>query len=91
MRPHLVAQVVDGIAHFDAERLRLGRPGDSAAVVVGQDDYGDTDKAGIERPLAGHIIVVAVDQRDRRRHATLRATPTTTPQISTCSSTRMCE
>ena len=87
---HLVAQVVDGVAHLDAERLGFGRPGDGAAVVVRQDDDRHADQAGIERALAGDVVVVAVDQRDRRAHGTWRATPTTTPQISTFSSTRMC-
>ncbi len=87
--PHLVAQMVDRIAHFDPERLRFGRSGYCAPVVIRQHDDGHADQAGVEGPLARHVIVVAVDQGDRRAHVILRATPTTVPQISTCSSTRM--
>ena len=59
-----IADQVDGIAHFDAQRLCLVRPGDGASVVVASDHDGDANQAVVERSLAADVIVVAVDEAD---------------------------
>ena len=84
-----------GRAHLHAQGLDLGAAGHRATVVVGQHDHGHAGQPGLKDPLATHIKVIDIDQRELRRgrhgggrgHAQprvvrRRTTPTTTPQIS---------
>ena len=86
------AQLEGGLAHLHPERFHLLRAGDGAAIVVGEHQDRHAQELGVEGALAGDVEVVAVDQGERARlghgpgQASLRTTPTTTPQTSVPSS-----
>ena len=58
--PDKLPQLVEGLAHADAERLGLVRAGDDAAVVVREHDHGASVQFGTEDPFARGEEVVAV-------------------------------
>ena len=51
-------------AHFHAQCLDLIGSRHRAAVIVGEHHYGAIFQAGIENPLATHVKVVHIDQRE---------------------------
>ncbi len=82
----LLPDLEPGRTHRDAERLGLVAARDRAAVVVAQDDDRPPQQAGPEHPLAAHVEVVAVDEREHGLQVMKRLiVHVTTPQmVSVC-------
>jgi len=64
----------EGLGHPDAHGLGLGRTGDDAAVVVGEDHHRPVPEPRVEHLLAGGIEAVAVHQGEDGSHVSLTKT-----------------
>jgi hypothetical protein len=58
-----------GLAHEDAQRLRFGRAGHDAAVVVAEHHHGLAFEARLKGALAADVKIIAVDEREHLRGA----------------------
>ena len=77
-----LARQMPGHAHLDAERLRLVRARNHAAVVVGENHHRLAEQLRLKQTLARGIEVVAVDQGEGAAHEKSRIERRTTPQTS---------
>ena len=78
MRLDLVADEVQGLAHFDTKSLGFIAAGDGTAVIVRQHDDGHVLQRRVEDPLGADVKVRAVADRDGPRHP--RSYRRTTPR-----------
>src|SRR4051794_22327538 len=88
------AQLEGRRTHLDAERLHFGTSGNGTAVIVRQHQDRHPFQLPVKDPLAAHVEIVAVNERERRggKHGDYRSErtmPTTTPQISAVISSPM--
>lgn len=87
----LIADVMERLAHLDAQSLGLVATRDRAAVVVRQQDHWNILEGRVEDALGADVEVCAVADRERPCHARSyrRTTPAMTPQISLSSVSSM--